>query len=271
MPVPAAYHESQKPTDSTTSSKIKNGASMFVNFLRLLLPTVFCTVMLSPASGSIIIDDFTTGTFTDQIVAGSFNNHLDTGTSLGGFRRAVNFATPNIGSPNATTAVQNGTWSLTNSGGGIQVVALMWGRTGNHSSIPIDPTDPTLNLDLSQGDQFFEYDLEWADPNTSISLRVWSGVDEGNLRFGSSNISFPQGVTSPQTISINFSQFGQFSNSPDFTDIDGIALVLDFPTSDDFKLTEFRVGAAAVPEPSSTGVIFAMALAFASRRTRKLS
>jgi len=246
---------------------------MFVNFLRLILLAVFCSVMLSSASGSIVIDDFTTGTFTDQIVAGSFNNHLDTGTMLGGFRRAVNFATPNIGNPNATTAVQNGTWSLTNSGGGIQVVALMWGRTGNHSSISIDPTDPTLNLDLSQGDQFFEYDLEWADPNTSISLRVWSGVDEGNLRFGSSNNTFPQGVTSPQTTRINFSQFGQFSNSLDFTDIDGIALVLDFPTSDDFKLTEFRVGAspASIPEPSSTGVIFAMALAFASRRrTRKL-
>ena len=219
----------------------------------------------SVSAADLVIDDFTTGTFSDVITSTNSFEHLDSGSVPGGVRRAVSTAS-GFGNPSATHAVGGGTWSLSNSGGGISRVAISYGTDPSNIA---NNSDAPLNLDLSQGSQFFEIDVVSTEANpfnntnmTSISFRLVSGVDEGNQIMTSSQVfstSIPP-ITSPQTIQLSFASFGipGFSNQIDFSDIDGIALVLDFPTGDDFVISEIRTGAAAVPEPSSSFVLAIM-------------
>lgn len=212
----------------------------------------------------IVIDDFTTGQFSDNPNPNQrVFDHIDMGSMLGGQRHAHNQIT-NFASASPTIEVNNGSWCLSNTSGGIQEVSVTYGRQGTATS------DPVLNLDLSTGDQFFEFDIASADLNTPIRLRVWSGIDEGNLKFGSFSYVANPAVTTPQTVRADFSQFGApgLSSGVDFTDVDGITLILEFPNHE-FCLTEFRTGAAtaSIPEPSSLWML-SSTMCFLLRRRR---
>ncbi len=230
-----------------------------INFFLTLL------LMILPASvdGGVIIDDFTTGTFEDPLtLATPIWDHLDSGSMLNGMRRAYNTRTAvPVSTPNAAVSVANGEWSLTGARGGIEQVRVSWGRDGSQNPVS---TDAAMNLDFGSIEPFFEFDVSSVEINSQISLRVWSGLNENNIQSGSVQSVFPATSTTLQTIRVNFSEF----TDVDFLDVDGISLVLDFPTND-ISISEIRAGVAPVPEPTSLEVLVGASVFLLWRRNSR--
>ena len=212
--------------------------------------------------GDLIIDDFSTGEYVSPLGqdVGSFEN-LHLGSMLGGARRSFgNTSFPN--SVDAEVSVADGSWCVQNASGGIRQISMTWGQT---SSGP-GTTDTALNLDFSNLDQFFQYDIASVEANTRLILRLYSGVDEGNAASGGHDHLFDETSTTSQTISVGFDDLAY--SLIDFTDIDGIEVLLDFQRHD-ICLTELRVGEpTAVPEPATWMVIAAAICPVAVRRRR---
>jgi hypothetical protein len=217
-------------------------------------------LFLSPlALGGLIIATFSSGEYVVGIGTDVVVDRVDSGSMLGGARHT--FAeTLNFGTSSSTTmSVQNGAWTLNNVENGIPRASVGWGQ---HE---LSFAGTALDLDLGIGDQFFEYDITNVEGNAVIGLAVYSGVNEGNSQVGRSQFRFlPLGTTTQQTARVDFSN-PNFTGV-DFTDIDAIRLDVSFPTWD-FSVTELRIGAAAVPEPTSL-TMFGIALPLALRRRR---
>lgn len=211
---------------------------------------------------SVVIDDFSTGEYSSPLGQSiSVFDHIDSGSMYGGSRRTYGKAHfPNL--VNATVDVQNGLWSMAGASGGIERISATWGRT----SFGAAASDTALNANLTALDQFFQFDVASVEANTKISLRVYSGVDEGNAVSGGFNHTFSTSSTVPQTVSVNFTE--TVLSSVDFSDVDGLELRLEFPSTD-FSVSEFRVGEAAAPVPEPGHIlIFVGAIGLAFRRKR---
>ncbi|MCA0361100.1 MAG: PEP-CTERM sorting domain-containing protein [Armatimonadetes bacterium] len=200
---------------------------------------------------ALVLDDFTDGNINDKIFSGS-NATYTAATVPGGFRYVMHNITANPFSLSHSTTVVNGIFSTSSKNEVDADTTIAWGVDSTGSvNIAND-----LNANLSSFTQLKFNVLSNDNPATITVV----------LRSGSTTVSsaakavMPNMVTTPQSVTFNFSEFAGIN----FADIDTIVANINTSTSGDLVLDSFE----AVPEPGTMIALGLGAAALAARRRK---
>lgn len=216
--------------------------------------TLGLLVVAGVANASVIIDDFTSGTYHQTITSGSVTE-FQAGTMLGGSRYATTQVDTNVFGLELGTDIELGNYTLSAQSGVNGQGQLGYGYQDNAGTA----VQQDMNADLSTENQF-KLDFISSDLPGTYTIGVRSSSSNGG-NFATYTGAFQgSSVNAPFTETVNFSEFSGFN----FGDVDQITFNFNSDISGDVSLS----GLQAVPEPTSM-VILATASAMALRRRKK--
>lgn len=211
-----------------------------------IVASAACVIAVVPAAhGDIIVDDFSSGDFTETI-SGGLTSAEQTGTMVGGVRFAGQFVNANPFDNVLTTSVGGGVYSFA-AGEGVVAGALLGYGSGSSAG--------ALDLDVSGETQFevqFGGSLTSSFP-TILSFGSSSGVQAVEAMFEAGSTSYVLDLTSLGDV--------------DLTDVDSISLGPNPGFGEPgLNFTIDRI--AFVPAPGAVALFGLAGLSGARRRRR---
>ncbi len=207
---------------------------------------------VAAVSQATIIDDFTTGEYTNAITSG-ISLGYQTGSMLGGARGTYMQVLNNpLGVPSLNLMILNG-MSITSSG------TLLEGRVQLGYGYLIDNGQigtQDLNHDFT-GESAFKVDFLAND--LPLTMNVYAGDYETTMAQATVNVA--GGEVDPFTVLVPFSSF---AGSVNWNDVDQVVFEFITSPSGDFALSNIQ----SVPEPASIAALALGGVALINRRRR---
>jgi len=206
-------------------------------------------------ANALVIDDFTTGAYSNTIQSGTVIAS-QAGGMLGGERDTLMSVTNSPFNLNFTVTIQNGLAAISNDVSVDSMFGLDYDGAGDETGGNVFAAGPGLgNLDFSSFDRlrfnFIHNDL-------NLHLRVEISTYGQGMSFGDFVVGPQQ---SPFTYDVLFSSL---SGGADFADVDRITIYFDGLPSADFALRDIQ----AVPEPATLVALIAGLGGLLARRKR---
>lgn len=214
------------------------------------------TLAVAGSAHAIVIDDFTTGSFSQDLTTGSWVGS-QAGSMLGGERDAGFVVLDNPQSVNVHMEAGSGFYV---GAGGSQAMAE-FGLDYDGAGDEIDNTAPfeygpgLTGFGLSASESV-RISFLANDQDLTVNVFALSGQGTGT---SSSTTIVAGGQTSP--FDVDFS-FASFTGNADLSNIDRLVIVFDTSPSGDFALSQV----STVPEPASMAILGLGALGLIRRR-----
>lgn len=214
------------------------------SFLKWFPTTLLVALVLIPAQAVVVIDDFTTGSYSNTINSGS-GVASQAGSMVGNERDTLMEVLSN-------PLNQDLTLTITPLGGGLAIISggtLLSARIGlQYDGLGDEPGGPVFNpgpglgsLDLSAFDRF---QINFLSNDLNLNLSMFVETDSQGV--SKADLLVPGGTSG--AVNLLFSNFSVHSGSgADFSDIDRITIFFETSSSGDFAVESIAV----VPEPGS--------------------
>lgn len=220
---------------------------------------LFALSVLAASASALILDDFTSGPYSNSIQSGTVIAS-QTGTMVGGERDTLMRVTNNPFGFDFEVVIDNGLAAISNDASVDSLFGLDYDGVGEETGGEEFVRGPGLGgLDLSAFDRLrFKFLENDQDLELTVQFRTFMrGMSFGTFVVPASHTPF--------TFDVLFSGLDQRGGGADFSNLDRITIFFDGLPSADFALQDIQ----AVPEPATfTALAAAVGLLIARRRKR---